>query len=60
MKNNPKNILFNVHQQLYELYAEITHECAMGRLNRYEVNWILQTISSIESYIYENAKCSKS
>lgn len=56
MKKNPKDVLFNVCNRLYELRAEISHECCMGRLNPHKVSWITETIEELEAYTYENSK----
>lgn len=56
MKENPKDVLSNVYNQLYELRCEISHECCMGRLNPHKVSWITETIRYLEAYIYENSK----
>ena len=60
MSINYKNILSNVYCQLYELNANISHECIMGRLDVSNVDWIIKTIEEIEGYIYEKSNCSKS
>lgn len=46
-----KDFLYEIDEDLNQLYANICHECGMGRFKRYEVQWILDTINDIQGKI---------